>query len=74
MTGVQTCALPIYIEDVEIIRSKKRKIKKEYVETITKPIVLKFRGKDGKLIKFNATKVIKKPATVNFHKIKKRYK
>ena len=46
----------------------------EYIETITKPVVIKFKGKDGKLIKFNATKCIKKPLKVNFHKIKKEYK
>ena len=46
----------------------------EYVETITKPVVINFKGKDGKLIKFNAIKCIKKPLKVNFHKIKKTYK
>ena len=46
----------------------------EYIETITKPVVINFKGKDGKLIKFNATKCIKKPLKVNFHKIKKEYK
>ena len=46
----------------------------EYIETITKPVVINFKGKDGKLIKFNATKCIKKPLKVNFHKIKKTYK
>ena len=50
----------------------KKNKKIEYAKTITKPITITFRGKDGKLIKFNATKCIKKPTKIDFHKINKK--
>ncbi len=39
---------------------------------IKKPTVVRFRRSDGTLVKFKATKIIKKPVKVTFYTTKKR--
>ena len=43
------------------------------VEVIKKPITLTFTTKDGKMLKFPGTKIIRKPIKVDFKKVKKKY-
>ena len=43
-----------------------------HVETIQKPTILTFTTKDGKLIRFPATKIIRKPTRIKFPNLTKR--
>ena len=50
--------------------------KKKYlvVKEVRKPIVIRFRRKDGSVVEFKGTKIIRKPQKIVFRKIKKEYK
>jgi|GEM_PF-3809717 hypothetical protein len=51
-----------------------KKIKRVYVEkSASKPVVIRFRKKDGSFVEFKGIKVTRKPKKVVFRKIKKVY-
>ena len=56
-----------------MIIKKLNKIRLEKGDSI-KPIIIKFRRKDGTIAEFKAIKIIKKPRKIIFRKIKKDYK
>ncbi len=52
-----------------------KKVRKVYriEERISKPIIIRFRKKDGGFVEFKGTKIIKKPKRIVFRKVKKVY-
>lgn len=52
------------------------KIRRSYwiTKKTRKPVIIKFRRKDGSIAKFRATKIVKKPQKIVFRRIKKVYK
>ncbi|MBT6690292.1 hypothetical protein HN903_03210 [archaeon] len=52
-----------------------KKIKRVYwiTKKVRKPVVIKFRRKDGTIAEFKATRIVKKPVKVVLKRIKKVY-
>jgi hypothetical protein len=52
------------------------KIRRNYwiTEKTGKPVVIRFRRKDGSIVKLKATKIVRKPQKIVFRRIKKVYR
>ena len=51
-----------------------KKVRRVYVKkSASKPIVIRFRRKDGSFVEFKATKIVRKPKKIVFRKVKKVY-
>ena len=52
-----------------------KKVKRTYwiAREIRKPVVIRFRRKDGSIVEFRGTKIIRKPGKVVLKRVKKVY-